>query len=150
MKHLMNKNGQYNKHVQMLIDGLNSEYYETYIGLFNGAINRYLDYEDNSDLYWVLDDSGYYFKNYWEETIDYEDLRDYYLEELTYVESDYGTAICSAINNIKDELIELNEPNDCHDTANDDLEKLSDSEFEALLEKQLRDYKEAREYIKNL
>ena len=143
----MSKNGQYNRYVQMLIDGLNSEYYETYIGLFNGAINRYLDYEDNSDLYWVLDDSGYYFKNYWEETIDYEDLRDYYLEELIYVESNYETAICSAINNIKEELIELN---DCHDTTNDDLEKLSDSEFEALLEKQLRDYKEAKEYIKNL
>ncbi len=135
---------------QLLITGLNSEYYETYVGLFNGAINRYLDYEDDSDLCWYLDDSGYYFENYWEETRDYEDIRDYYLEELTYEDSDYEKAICSALNNIKDELIELSEPNDCRDTTNDDLEKLSDSEFEALLEEQLRELKEQLRELKEL
>ena len=94
---------------QILIEGLNSEDYETYVGLFNRAINCYLDYEDDSDLCWYLDDSGYNFENYWGEFKDYDDIRDYYLEELTDENSEREKAICSALNDIKDELIDLNE-----------------------------------------
>ena len=94
---------------QILINGLESEGYETYVGLFNRAINCYLDYEHDSDLCWYLDDSGYNFENYWGEFKDYDDVGDYYLEELTDEDSDHEKAICSALNDIKDELIELSE-----------------------------------------
>ena len=96
---------------QILINGLESEGYETYVGLFNRAINCYLDYEHDSDLYWYLDDSGYNFENYWGEFKDYDDIRDYYLEELELTDenSEREKAICSALKDIKDELIDLNE-----------------------------------------
>ena len=132
---------------QILIEGLNSKHYDEYVGLFNDAINCYLDYEVNTDLCWYPDGVDAWCSNF--ENSDgkikgCDTIRDYYLEELGYEDSDYKEAIYSALNDIKDELIELKEGCDYHDQINEELDKLSDSEFEELMAEQLRKFREAR------
>jgi hypothetical protein len=129
---------------QILIKGLESEDYEIYVGLFNEAINCYLDYENDSDLCWYLDDSGYNFENYWGKFKDYDDIRDYYLEELTYENSIYEKAICSALNDIKDELIDLNVKNKYIELENKLFEEHR-RQFEELLKEQAKQREELRE-----
>lgn len=132
MKHLMNKNGQYNKHVQILIDGLEGPNYYDYVDLFNSIINDYLEnwddlcyYPNNDDalqiaidnangeltyLFSFIQDSGYdryadFVNPAYLTTMDYQELRALYLNEVLTPE--HYEAVCNAIEEIQDELEDL-------------------------------------------
>ncbi len=132
MKHLINKQGQYNKHAQILIDGLEGPDYYEYVELFNSVINGYLEnwdnlcYYPNDDyalqlaidnangeltyLFSFIQNSEYdrnadFVNPAYLTTMDYAELRALYLNEVLTPE--HYEAVCSALEEIQDELEDL-------------------------------------------
>lgn len=132
MKNLINKNGSYNRYVQILVDGLQGPNYEEYVELLSSALNNYLDdwddlcwHPNNDDTLWMMLESGnssitdflhYASMRNYDRNKDYiklssletkysDEVRDFYLLEIA--DPQHHKIICDAITEIQCELLEL-------------------------------------------
>ena len=133
---LRDKSGRLNKYVQMLLDGLQGENSYHYVDLLANNLNSELDnwddycyYPNDEETLWMIfeesscsiKDSIRYFMTSeydWDApfihvsdltTVEYDELRDLYVEMLTELDPYYKSALEIIIDSIKDELIDLSE-----------------------------------------